>query len=288
MKWKTEITELLQCRYPIMQGATEILGTWPFAAAVAESGAHGTITASICKTPERLRDDIRKCRDATAGSFGVNLSIGLCPRIDEMLEVCIEERVPIETSIYKPDALAKRIKESKLPWIHKSARIKDAVHAQEVGVNAVILVGAEGAGIKNPEQLPTLTTILWGVRELRIPVIAAGGIGDARSFFAALALGAEGVTMGSALMTTRECPISDEFKERMLQLRLDDPAFRSRVLTPAPFDRSAANRPSPDKIDWSEAASFAVTSIDRVQSVKEFVENIIRGAEEIRSRYGIQ
>ena len=288
MKWKTKITELLQCRYPILQGATETIGTWPFAAAIAEAGAHGTITASICKTPERLREDIRKCRNATAGSFGVNLSIGLCPSIDEMLEVCIEERVPIETSIYKPDALAKRIKESKLPWIHKSARIKDAVHAREVGVDAVILVGAEGAGIKNPEQLPTLTTILWGVRELKIPVIAAGGIGDARSFFAALTLGAEGVTMGSAFMTTRECPIGDEFKERMLKLRLDDPAFRSRVLTPAPFDRSAMNRPSPDKIDWSEAASFAVTSIDRILSVKELVENIIRGAEEIRSRYGLK
>jgi NADH:quinone reductase (non-electrogenic) len=288
MQWKTKITELLQCRYPILQGATETIGIWQFAAAVAESGAHGTITASICKTPERLRDDIRKCRNATAGSFGVNLSIGLCPRIDEMLEVCIEERVPIETSIYKPDALAKRIKESKLPWVHKSARIKDAVHAQETGVDAVILVGAEGAGIKNPEQLPTLTTILWAVRELKIPVIAAGGIGDARSFLAALTLGAEGITMGSAFMTTRECPIDDAFKERMLKLRLDDPAFRSRVLAPAPFERSGKNRPSLDKIDWSEAASFAVTSIGRVLSVKELVAGIVEGAEEIRNRYGLK
>lgn len=182
--------------------------------------------------------------------------------------------------------LAKRIKESKLPWIHKSARIKDALHAEAVGVNAVILVGAEGAGIKNPEQLPTLTTILWGVRELKIPVIAAGGIGDARSFLAALTLGAEGVTLGSALMTTRECPIDDAFKERMLGLRLDDPAFRKRVLAPAPFDRNRTDRPEPDKIDWSEAASFAVTGIDRILSVKELVERIIGGAEEIRSRYG--
>lgn len=286
MQWKTKITELLGCKYPILQGATEAIGTWPFAAAVAEAGAHGTITASICKTPERLGEDIRKCRNATAGSFGVNLSIGLCPRLDEMLEVCIAERVPIETSIYKPDALAKRIKESKLPWIHKSARIKDAVHAEAVGVDAVILVGAEGAGIKNPEQLPTMTTILWGVRELKIPVIAAGGIGDARSFLAALTLGAQGVTLGSALMTTRECPIGDAFKERMLNLKLDDPAFRKRVLTPAPFDRSGANRPAPDEINWSEAASFAVTGIGRILSVKELVENIIRGAEEIHSRYG--
>ncbi len=74
--------------------------------------------------------------------------------------MCIAEGVPIETSVYKPDALAPRIKESGLPWIHKSARVKDAIHAQEVGADAIILVGVEGAGIKNPAQLPTMTTIL--------------------------------------------------------------------------------------------------------------------------------
>jgi len=91
MQWKTKITELLGSRYPILQGAMEGIGTWSFAASVAEAGAHGTITASISKTPEKLRDDIRRCKDATSGSFGVNLSIGICPQIDKMLEVCIEE-----------------------------------------------------------------------------------------------------------------------------------------------------------------------------------------------------
>ena len=281
MKWKTKITELLGCQYPILQGATEKIGTWSFAASVAEAGAHGMITASISKTPTQLRDDIRRCKDATNGSFGVNLSIGLCPQIDEMLEVCIEENVALETSIYKPDALAPRIKEAGLKWIHKSARVKDAIHAQELGVDAIILVGAEGAGIKNPEQLPTMTTILWGVRKLSVPVIAAGGIGDARSFLGAIALGAEGVTMGSAFMTTKECPISLEFKEKMLKLRLDETEFRKRVLTPVPFDRNAASRQAPVDIDWSEAVSFSVTGIDRIVSVKELIQNITHGAEEL-------
>ena len=136
-----------------------------------------------------------------------------------MLDVCIEEKVPVETSAYKPDALAPRIKEAGLKWLHKAARIKDAVHAQDLGVDAIILVGTEGAGIKNPEQLPTMTTILWGMRKLRVPIIAAGGIGDARGFLGALALGAEGVMMGSAFMTTKECPISDESKEKMVKER---------------------------------------------------------------------
>lgn len=282
MRWKTKITDLLGCRYPILQGATERIGTWQFAAAVAQTGAHGTITASVSKTPEKLRDDIRRCRDAARGTFGVNLSIGLCPQIDRMLEVCIDEKVPIETSIYKPDALAPRIKESGLPWIHKSARVKDALHAQEVGADAIILVGVEGAGIKNPEQLPTMTTILWGVRALRVPVIAAGGIGNARSFLSALALGAEGVMMGSALMATAESPIDEEYKKKILALGLEDAAFRKRVLTPVPFDMKAAgNRSESGKTDWSEAASFSVVGMERIMSVKELIQGIVDGAENI-------
>ena len=283
MQWKTKITELLGCRYPILQGAMEGIGTWAFAVSVAQTGAHGTMTASISQTPEKLRDDIRRCKDATSGTFGVNLSIGLCPQVEKMLEVCIEEKVPVETSVYKPDALAPRIKEAGLKWIHKSARVKDAIHAQDVGADAIILVGVEGAGIKNPEQLPTMTTILWGVRKLSVPVIAAGGIGDARSLLGALALGAEGVMMGSALMTTEECPIRREVKEKMLALGLDQPEFRKRVLTPAPFDRSNAPRPALEDIDWSQAASFSVTGIDRIFTVKELIQRMTDDAEALVS-----
>jgi nitronate monooxygenase len=281
MEWKTKITELLGCKYPILQGATERLGTWQFAASIAAAGAHGTITGSVSKTPEKLQDDIRRCRKATNGSFGVNLSIGLCPRIDEMLDVCIEEKVPVETSVYKPDALAPRIKKAGLKWLHKAARIKDAVHVQELGVDAIILVGMEGAGIKNPEQLPTLTTILWGMRKLSVPIIAAGGIGDARGFLGALALGAEGIMMGSAFMATKECPISNESKEKMVRLNLDDPEFRKRVLTPIPINRNSNPTPDQGEIDWSRAVSFSVAGIDRILSVQELISGIISGAEDI-------
>jgi NAD(P)H-dependent flavin oxidoreductase YrpB (nitropropane dioxygenase family) len=198
-----------------------------------------------------------------------------------MLDVCIEEKVPVETSAYKPDALAPRIKEAGLKWLHKAARIKDAVHAQDLGVDAIILVGTEGAGIKNPEQLPTMTTILWGMRKLSVPIIAAGGIGDARGFLGALALGAEGVMMGSAFMTTKECPISDESREKMVKLNLDDPEFRKRVLIPRPISRSGNPAPDQGEIDWSRAVSFSVAGIDRILSVQELISGIISGAEDI-------
>jgi len=284
MEWKTKITDLLGCKYPILQGATERLGTWQFAAAIAEAGAHGTITASVSKTPEQLRDDIRRCKDATNGTFGVNLSIGICPQIEERLEVCIAEQIPVETALYKPDALASRIKQSGLKWIHKAARVRDAMHAQELGVDAIILVGLEGGGFKNPAQLPTLTTILHGVRKLSVPVIAAGGIGDAHGFLGALALGAEGVMMGSAFMTTKESPVSQKYKEAMIGLNLDDPEFRNRVMTPRVFDPKAP-RPPTEEINWADAVSFSVAGIHQVLSVKELLEKITSEAEAILRRW---
>ncbi|MDD5312400.1 MAG: nitronate monooxygenase [Dehalococcoidia bacterium] len=281
MEWKTRITELLGCKYPILQGAVERIGNWKFAAAVAEAGAHGTITASISKTPEKLREDIRRCKDSTGGSFGVNLSIGLCPQIEEMLEVCIEEKVPVETSVYKPDALSRRIKESGLKWIHKAARVKDAVHAQEQGADAIILVGLEGAGIKNPEQLPTLTTIVWGRRHITVPLIAAGGIGDAHGFLGALGMGADGIMMVSAFMATQECPIDEKYKQAIIRLSPDNADFSQRVMTARALNKDAPWQPDTAETDWSRAVSFSAGVIDHVPSVKELVDGIVHGAEEI-------
>jgi len=281
MQWKTKITELLGCKYPILQGATDQIGTWQFAASIADTGAHATITAAVSKTPENLRDDIRRCRDATHGSFGVNLSFGFSQRMEEMLEVCIAEQVPLETSAYKPDALAPRIREAGLKWIHKTARIKDAVHAQELGAQAIILVGLEGAGLKSPQQIPTMTTILEGRRKLSVPVIAAGGIGDVRGFLGALALGAEGIMMGSAFLTTKECPISGEIKRKMLQLRLDDPEFCKRVLTPLPLNPNDLIKMDSQEIDWSQTVSFAVAGIDHILTVQELICGIISDAEAV-------
>ncbi len=313
---KTRITELLGCRYPVLQGAMAGIGTWRFAVSVADAGGHGTITASVSRSPERLREDIRHCRAATTGSFGVNLTFGT-PRFEEMLDVCIDERVPIETAAYKPDAVAERIKASGLPWIHKTARVKDAVHAERCGVDALIIVGLEGTGFKSPDQLTTLTTMLWASRQIKVPLIAAGGIADARGFVAALALGAEGVMMGTAFMLTQESPLSDEIKRVIAGTAPDDPRLRRRVLgsadpnATAELDKMRGTVPlgqwlgmmervnlkddqwrgsAPatggivDSADPVRLASMAVAGTDGVPTVKELVDRIIRGANEILAR----
>ena len=284
MEWKTRVTELLGCKYPILQGAIAQLGNWEFAACVARAGAHGTITASVSGTPEKLREHIRECRKAAAGSpgsFGVNLSIGSTPGIGELLEVCIEEKVPVETSVFKPDDLVPGIKAGGLTWIHKAARVKDALHAQELGPDAIILVGLEGAGIKNPEQLPTMTTIIWGRKQIKVPLIAAGGIGDAHGFLAALGMGADGIMMGSAFLATQEAPLKDSIKEAIIQLSPDNPELRQRVMVPGPPRRPTDAPSEPREPDWSRAVSFATGVIDHIPTVKELVDSIINGAEQI-------
>ena len=310
---KTKVTELLGCKYPILQGAMAGFGNWKFAAAVANAGAHGTITASVSKTPEGLREDIKRCRTATGGSFGVNLSFGICPRIEEMLEVCIEEMVPVETALYKPDSLAKRIEESGLPWIHKSARVKDARHAEALGVDAIIVVGLEGTGFKSPEQLPTLTTTLLATRQLKVPFIAAGGIADARGFLGALGMGAEGIMMGTAFMLTQESPMKQSLKDEILKTGPDDPRLLRRVLASADPKAYAEVQAMRGKVpleewlgmlervnikdeDWKKSGevaaetvsasdptrmvSLAIAAIDHIPTVKELIEGIVRGAEE--------
>ena len=305
MEWKTRVTELLGCKYPILEGAFGgAEGTWQFAAAVAEAGAHGTITASASRTPEQLREDIKRCRDATDGSFGVNISIGVCPQADKMLEVCIEEGVVLETSTFKPDAFVPRIKESGIKWIHKVALVKDALYAERLGADAIILVGLEGFVFKTPTILPLFTTITWGARQIKAPIIAAGGIGDARGFLGALGMGAEGIMMGSALLVTKESAMRERDKEAAVRLSPDNPDLRYRTLsTPdakrygevmkmrnqMPLDEwvqtlrlvSLEAPGAEDLLSKLPPVSLAVSAIDHVPTVKELIDSIISGAEEI-------
>ena len=311
MKWKTRITDLFGCKYPILEGAYAGFGTWEFAAACASAGVHGLITASTSRTPEQLREDIRKCKKATSGSFGVNLSLGICPRIEEMLEVCIEEKVPVETAIYRPDSLVPRIKESGITWIHKTARVMDSLYAESLEANAVILVGVEGVGFKNPTQLPTLINITWGAPQFKVPVVAAGGIGDARGLLGALAMGADGIMMGTAFMATKECPTSEASKIDMVNSRPDNAKLRWRVMSHAsPKDYAEVirkrqglslsewlpmlERIQPKAKDWegdpnvpepTKVGSLAVGAINSVPTVKEFIGNMIKEAEELAEKW---
>jgi nitronate monooxygenase len=242
-----------------------------------------------------------------------------------MLEVCIEEKVPVETAMYKPDSLAPRLVQSGIPWIHKAARIKDAVHAAQVGAKAVIIVGLEGTGFKSPEQMPTLASLVWLTRLTDVPIIAAGGISDAHGFVGAMGMGADAVMMGTAFMLTRESPMKESLKEQIIKVSPDDPRLMRRVLSlpdpkayaevmalrskmpldawlravervnlkdnqPLAQENTAPSRDEPYEFvsasDPTRMVSLALTGISRIQSVRELVDGMVKGAVEILGKMG--
>lgn len=214
-----------------MEGGLAGIGDWKLAAAVSETGAIGCITAGLYETPDDLRDAIKKMREFTENPFAVNISIGMVRGIDKMLEVCFEEEVPIiETSAYKPDEYAERIKNSGITWIHKGATVEFCKHAEMLGADAIVLVGLEGYGFKNINQLPTFTSIAHARRQINVPFFAAGGIADGRTFLGALFLGADGIYMGTAFEATKESRLNEKVKQNIVDAIPNHPYLIYRLL----------------------------------------------------------
>jgi len=318
--WKTRVTEMLGIKYPIIEGSFSGFGTSALAAPVSEAGGLGMITAHALRTPEGLREDIRRLKSKTDKPFAVNISMSVCRDVDKMVEVIIDERVPVvETSVIRSDIVGKRLQAAGIKWIHKVATVGHALSAEAQGANAVVIVGLEGTGFKSPAQLPILITIPWAVRQVKIPVIAAGGIADSYGFMATLAMGAEAVYMGTAFMATKECPIPDRYKQKIVEAEPADPKVRNRILglnveeydkvmeekrkIPeeewlSKLERVAASVPAdvslskewfyePEETLKVAPYSLAVGMIDKIVTVKELIENIISGAEDIRKRWSI-
>jgi len=227
--FKTRITELLGIEYPIIQGGMGFLSKAELVAAVSNAGGLGILAGLIGWPPttEGLVREIRKTKSLTDKPFAVN--IFLMPLLEpiinyeEYIDVIIEEKVRIvETSGSNPEPYMKKFKEAGLKVIHKAPAIRHAQKAERVGVDAVTILGAEAGGHPGREEVASMVHIPMAVDVLKIPVIAAGGIGDARGFVAALALGAEGVLMGTRFVATKECPIHPKIKEKMIQLKETD------------------------------------------------------------------
>lgn len=295
MEWRTRVTELLGCKYPIIQGAFGGFGRSVLAAPVSEAGGFGIIEAIALGKPEKLRADIRKAKSMTDRPFGVNLSLIGHPKIDELRDVAIEEKVAaIFTSAYNAQEHGTRIKEAGIPWIHKVGTLKHALASERHGADAVVIVGIEGEGEKAAQHLTTLTTISMATKAVKIPVIASGGIGDGRTFLAALAMGAEGVYMGTVFMATKECPISERHKQSLIQASPYDPEVRDRVFAPPPpgldeltrkqevFQLVGEAKPHSTSHPLSiMGGSMAVGAITKVITVKELIDGIIHEAEEL-------
>lgn len=218
---KTRITELTGTRYPIVQGGMQWVGRAELASAVSNAGGLGILTALTQPSPEALTAEIARCRTMTDKPFGVNLTILPTAQpvpYDAYVEAISASGVGIvETAGRSPAEFIARFKAGGMKIIHKCTAVRHALSAQRAGVDAVSIDGFEAAGHPGEDDVPGLVLIPAAARALDIPILAAGGMANGRSMAAALALGAEGVTMGTRFMLTREAPIHDAIKRFVIQ-----------------------------------------------------------------------
>jgi len=217
---KTQVTELLGIRYPIIQGGMQWVGRAELAAAVSNAGGLGILTGLTQPTPDDLAREIARCRAMTDKPFGVNMTIFPTispPPYDDYITAIIEGGVKVvETAGNKAIEYMPRLKEAGIKIIHKCVAVRHALAAERLGVDAISIDGFECAGHPGEEDIPGLVLIPAAVRQLKIPVIASGGIGDGRGLAAALALGAQGVNMGTRFCATQEAPLHPNIKQALV------------------------------------------------------------------------
>lgn len=209
---KTRMTDMLGIQYPIMQGGMQHLGVPRLASAVSEAGGLGTINVTIYPNPDDLRNAIREVKSRTKKPFAVNISLipSLRPgkELFEQVDVILDEGVAaVETAGASPQELADVLNAHKgqVIWIHKAACVKHAKKAESMGADIITMAGFEVAGHPHTDGVGTMILANRTAREIKVPVLAAGGIADGRGLLAALSLGCEGIVMGTRFVASEEC-----------------------------------------------------------------------------------
>ena len=219
---KTRLTELLEIEAPIICGGMMRVGTADLAAAVSNAGGLGVMTALTCKTADGLRDEIARCQSLTPKPFAVNLTVGVVATpVDygEYIRVIIESGVKlVETAGRSPEPFMEAFKAAGIKVIHKCVTVRHALAAERVGVDVISIDGFECAGHPGEQDIGGLVLFPAAADALSVPVVASGGIGDGRGLAAALVLGCDGVNMGTRFMATREAPIHQGIKDKIVEM----------------------------------------------------------------------
>jgi len=313
--FETRITELLGIKYPIIQGGMVWLSRAELAAAVSNAGGLGIITSADFTTKDGLRKELRKAKSLTDKPFGVNINLAPSTHpvnTEEYIEVIIDEGIRVvETSGRSPEPYMKQLKQGNLIVVHKApgaVRYAEAVEA--IGCDAVSIIGYECGGHPGPDDTGSLVLVRATVEAVKIPVVAGGGFADAQGFVAALALGADGILMGTRFMATKECPAHPNFKEWLVRAKETDTFITQRsIRAPA---RNLRNEPALKVLEMENKGATledlltvirgenaqrlyfegdleagmaecgqAVGLINDIPTVKEVIDGIIEGAEEI-------
>ncbi|MFP4194615.1 MAG: NAD(P)H-dependent flavin oxidoreductase [Desulfobacterales bacterium] len=219
--FETKVTEMFGVKYPIIQGGLMWIANAQLTSAVANAGGMGFMTALSLPDPDALREEIRKCRKMTDKPFGVNLTFLPTlrqPDYPGYIQACIDEGVKfIETAGRSPEPYMEQIKSAGIRVIHKCTTVRHAVKAEKIGCDAISIDGFEAAGHPGEEDVTSLILVPLARDAVSIPVIASGGFADGRGLVAALALGAEGMNMGTRFVATKEAPVHDKIKQALVQ-----------------------------------------------------------------------
>lgn len=315
---RTRVTEMLGIEHPIVQGGMQWVGLAELAAAVSNAGALGIITALTQPTPEDLLKEIARCRDMTDKPFAVNLTI--LPTIKPVpyelyAKAIVDSGIKIvETAGRNPEPYLPMFKAAGIKVIHKCTSIRHSLKAEKIGCDMVSVDGFECAGHPGEDDVTNMILLPLAARRLKIPFLASGGLGDGRGLAAALAMGADGINMGTRFMVTKEAPIHQKVKQRMVEASELDTAliYRSLRNTARVFKNSVAEKVMEiearegetnfedikqlvagvkgrelfkdgdlDKGIWS--AGMVVGLIDDIPTCEELVSRIVREAEAIIS-----
>ena len=220
--FETKITQMLGIKHPIIGGAMMWISTPELVAAVSEAGGLGILASAMYETKDQLANAIDQVRDLTTKPFGVNINLFPSMRPinnNDYVDVLIDKRVNvIETSGHSaPADLCNRFKSAGIIWIHKCVGIRYALKVQDLGADIVTVVGYENGGATGRLDIATSVLVPAVVDAVNLPVIGGGGVSDGRGLASVLALGAEGVIIGTRLLTTKECPVNEKLKQALIQ-----------------------------------------------------------------------
>jgi len=285
MIWNTKITRLTNTKYPLIMAAFARLNSIELAAAFSNAGGLGMITALNYDLPDFELQLIRM-KTLTDKPFGINITVvppgasGIHNKISQedylkYVEIAINQGINIiTTSAFQANFIGKRVLEAGCHWFHKCALIRHALSAEKAGVDAITIIGMEAAGFKNPYQHTTLMNITIAKQLLKVPIIAAGGIGDARGVLGAIAMGADAVCLGTALLITKESPLHPMMKEQWLNTDVLDEQYHKALYH---FSLKGTRVPSP-----------AIAFQKEIIPLKDFIENLMNQVELILKSWKIE
>ncbi len=318
MNFDTRVTQLFGIKYPIVQGGLAHLAYADLAAAVSNAGCLGQITAMSLSSPEVLRNEIKKVKSLTNKPFGVNFAIGQQRRpYEEMVQVAIEEKVPaISVTGGNPTRVLEMVRNTDIQTLVLVAAVRQAEKAEELGADAVMVVGQEGGGHIGRSDLGTSVLTPYVVDRVSIPVLSSGGIVDGRGLMASLAYGAEGIEMGTRFIATKECihahesykqaiidakddstvvikrsigaparALKNEWTNHILEVEEENEGYDSleHLISGEANKRYIHAGKKDDGFGW---AGQGVARIEEVLSVEDCVKKIIDEAQHIRRKWG--